>query len=113
MLNKIYCGGGSVFDEGSKFSRRDFIKKATIAGATVAGASMFPWSPLTAAAAEDSQSNPSRQSKSSQFNEIGNEIINKIWLKTSPVALKLVERKSDVPDGANRIPEGQKWALCQ
>jgi uncharacterized protein (DUF169 family) len=50
-----------------------------------------------------------------EFNRFGEEIVRLMLLRTSPLAVKMLERESDIPQGAIRpkAHQGQHFAQCQ
>ncbi|MBN1191242.1 MAG: DUF169 domain-containing protein [Dehalococcoidales bacterium] len=50
-----------------------------------------------------------------EYNRCGEEIEKYLWLKTSPIAVKMLQKESDIPEGAVRPKRdrGQHLAQCQ
>lgn len=47
------------------------------------------------------------------FHRFGEEIENSMRLRTSPIAVKMLERESDIPEGAIRPKKDRNWHLAQ
>jgi len=115
------------FQTGGCYSRRDFLKVAGAAGVAVglgagvssllAGeASAWPGGattttlPPTTTTTED-QSSPSQ----STFNTYGADLERILYLRTYPVALKMLKSEAEIPEGALRPKKdrNQHLAMCQ
>jgi uncharacterized protein (DUF169 family) len=93
-----------------KLSRREAIELGL--GTAIAGAA----GRLVAAA--DTESSSSRQEGNgmtalSEFNKYGEELENHLLLRTSPIAVKMLEKEADIPEGAVRPSKDRGYHLAQ
>ena len=49
----------------------------------------------------------------SEFNRFGEEIEKRMLLRTSPIAVKMLEKESDIPEGAIRPKKDRGYHLAQ
>jgi uncharacterized protein (DUF169 family) len=49
----------------------------------------------------------------SEFNRYGEEIEKLVMLRTSPIAVKMIEKESDIPEGAIRPKRDRGYHLAQ
>ena len=96
----------------NKFSRREVLELglgsvAVIAGSRIASAADTKPSPLN--------HGEEKMTKLMEFNRYGEELEELLMLRTSPIAVKMLEKESDIPEGAVRPfkDRGQHWAQCQ
>ncbi|MFC1495027.1 DUF169 domain-containing protein [Thermodesulfobacteriota bacterium] len=91
-----------------KFTRREVLGVGIGAAAlATAGATIS-----TASAAQPEKNNTSELSR---FNEYGEDLETGVLLRTSPIAVKMLEKESDIPEGAFRPKRdgGYHIAQCQ
>jgi uncharacterized protein (DUF169 family) len=93
-----------------KLSRRETIGLGL--GAAMAAAT----GKLVAAA--DSESSSDRQEENqmtdlSEFNKYGEDLERQLMLRTSPIAVKMLEKEADVPEGAVRPKKDRGYHLAQ
>jgi uncharacterized protein (DUF169 family) len=94
----------------SKCSRRDVLKLGVgTAALGIAGPA------ISAAIAEQTFNQPeeSRMSNLSEFNKYGEELEKILVLRTSPIAVKMLEKEADIPKGAIRPKKDRGYHLAQ
>jgi uncharacterized protein (DUF169 family) len=95
----------------NKFSRREAIKLGVTAAALGSAGSA-----LAAGAAPGTNPQEAKQmSTISEFNKYGEELEKILILRTSPIAVKMLEKEADIPKGAMRPKKdrGNHIAQCQ
>jgi uncharacterized protein (DUF169 family) len=94
----------------NKYSRREAIKLGVSTAALgVAGSAI-------AAAATGQISNPQeakQMSIISDFNKYGEELEKTLMLRTSPIAVKMLEKEADIPKGAVRPKKDRGYHIAQ
>jgi uncharacterized protein (DUF169 family) len=93
-----------------KYSRREAIKLGVGSAALgVAGSAM------SAAMAEpaSNQQEAKRMSNLSEFNKYGDELERILLLRTSPIAVKMLEKEADIPKDAVRPKKDRGYHLAQ
>ena len=93
------------------FTRRDFVAGAAAAGAAVAGSSRLAGLAQTGAA----QSAGPADSPFAIFNAYGNDLERVLFLRTYPIAIKMLKSENEIPKGAVRPKKdrGEHYAMCQ
>lgn len=94
----------------NKYSRREALKLgATTAALGVAG------SAISAAVAEpiSGQQEAKPMSNLAEFNKYGEELEKFLLLRTSPIAVKMLEKEADIPKEAIRPKKDRKYHLAQ
>lgn len=94
----------------SKYSRREALGLGL--GAAVLGAS----SNLVSATKVEPTPNPqeaNRMTILSEFNKYGEELEKALILRTSPIAVKMLEKEADIPKEAIRPKKDRKYHLAQ
>lgn len=90
----------------NKYSRREAIKLGVgTAALGVAG------SAISAAATNPQEAQ--KMSTISEFNKYGEELEKSLILRTSPIAVKMLEKEADIPKGAIRPKKDRKCHLAQ
>lgn len=93
----------------NKYSRREALKLGvTTAALGVAGSAIS-----AAAEPTSSQQKASRTPAISEFNQYGEELEKLLLLRTSPIAVKMLEKESDIPKGAIRPKKDRGYHLAQ
>jgi uncharacterized protein (DUF169 family) len=93
----------------NKYSRREALELGL--GAAVLGASSAA---LSAARAETiSTQEVNRMTNLSEFNKYGEDLEKYLILRTSPIAVKMLEKESDIPKGAIRPKKDRGYHLAQ
>jgi uncharacterized protein (DUF169 family) len=90
----------------NKYSRREAIKLGV--GTVALGVASSAIS-ATATNAQEAQ----KMSTISEFNKYGEELEKSLILRTSPIAIKMLEKESDIPKGAIRPKKDLKCHLAQ
>jgi uncharacterized protein (DUF169 family) len=94
----------------NKYSRREAIKLGVgTAAVGVAGSAI-------AAAAAEPTSNPQEAKQMStirEFNKYGEEMEQILILRTSPIAVKMLEKEADIPQGAVRPKRDRGYHIAQ
>ena len=94
----------------NKYSRREALKLGVgTAALGVAGSAI-------SAAATESTPNPQevkQMSTISEFNKYGEELEKILILRTSPIAVKMLEKEADIPKGAIRPKKDRGYHLAQ
>jgi uncharacterized protein (DUF169 family) len=94
----------------SKYSRREALQFGL--GAAILGAR----SQAILAASEEKkpdQKEGNRMATVSEFNKYGEELENALILRTSPIAVKMLEKEADIPKEAIRPKKDRKYHLAQ
>jgi len=94
----------------NKYSRREALKLGVgTAALGVAG------SAISAAIAEppSNMQEAKQMSTISEFNKYGETLEKLLLLRTSPIAVKMLEKESDIPKGAIRPKKDRKYHLAQ
>jgi uncharacterized protein (DUF169 family) len=97
-------------------NRRSFLKTAAVAGAGIAAASALSWPSVASMTENDTgQKGKSQIGPFDQLKVCGDELERFAWLRTSPVALKMLKNEREIPQGAVRPKKdrGEHLALCQ
>jgi uncharacterized protein (DUF169 family) len=93
----------------NKYSRREALKIGmSTAALGVTGSAI--------SAAMDTSSNPQEvkpMSQISEFNKYGEELEKTLILRTSPIAVKMIEKELDIPKGAIRPKKDKGYHLAQ
>jgi uncharacterized protein (DUF169 family) len=94
------------------YSRREVLELGLGSVALIAGSRI--------ASAADTKPSPvnygeEKMTEISEFNRYGEDLEKILLLRTSPIAVKMLEKESDIPEGAVRPSKdrGQHWAQCQ
>ncbi len=94
----------------NEISRRETLKLGL--GAAIAGASG-----VAASFAETDSAQGRQEAKSmstvAEFNKYGEELEKLLMLRTSPIAIKMLEKESDIPKEAVRPKKDRKYHLAQ
>jgi len=94
----------------NKYSRREALKLGVgtaalgVAGSAISAAVTEPPSNLQEA---------KQVSTISEFNKYGETLEKLLLLRTSPIAVKMLEKESDIPKGAIRPKKDRKYHLAQ
>jgi uncharacterized protein (DUF169 family) len=94
----------------NKYSRREALELGL--GAAVLGAC----SQVIAAAKTDpapTQQEVNRMATASEFNRYGEELEKSLILRTSPIAVKMLEKEADIPKEAMRPKKDRKYHIAQ
>jgi uncharacterized protein (DUF169 family) len=96
----------------NKFSRREVLELGLGSVALIAGSRIV--------SAADTKPSPvnhgeEKMTELSEFKRYGEELEEFLMLRTSPIAVKMLEKESDIPEGAVRPSrdQGQHWSQCQ
>ncbi len=92
------------------YSRREALHLGI--GAAVLGISSQA-TPASKAGPKPDQKEGSRMVTVSEFNKYGEELENALILRTSPIAVKMLEKKSDIPKEAIRPKKDRKYHIAQ
>jgi uncharacterized protein (DUF169 family) len=92
-------------------TRRDFIKETAVVGTVATAANALADSPQAAS----SQSGEPTAISQAAFNTYGADIEKMMFLKTYPIAIKMLKNESEIPKGAIRPKrdKGEHYAACQ
>jgi uncharacterized protein (DUF169 family) len=92
-------------------TRRNFVKAAGVAGA-VAAASNAVTNPEHS---DSTQGGDSMATSQATFNTYGADLERMLYLKTYPIAIKMLKSESEIPKGAVRPKKdkGEHYAMCQ
>jgi uncharacterized protein (DUF169 family) len=92
-------------------TRRDFIKEAAAAGTVVTASSLV----AKPAQAGSTKSGESTTIPLTAFNTYGADLEKIMFLKTYPIAIKMLKNESEIPKGAVRPKKdrGEHYAMCQ
>jgi uncharacterized protein (DUF169 family) len=93
------------------FTRRDFVAGAAAAGATVAGSTGL----AKLAKAKSPQNSGQAESPSAALNTYGADLERVLFLRTYPIAIKMLKSESEIPQGSVRPKKdrGEHYAMCQ
>jgi uncharacterized protein (DUF169 family) len=94
----------------NKYSRREAIKLGVSTAALGAAGSAIT------AAATGQTSNPQEAKQMptiSEFNKYGEELEKTLMLRTSPIAVKMLEKEADIPKGAVRPKKDRGYHIAQ
>ena len=94
----------------SKYSRCEALQFGL--GAAVLGASSQAI-PVLKAEPKPDQKGGNRMAIVSEFNKYGEELENALILRTSPIAVKMLEKESDIPKEAIRPKKDRKYHIAQ
>ena len=94
----------------SKYSRREALQFGL--GAAVLGVSSQAI-PVLKAEPKPDKKEGNRMATVSEFNKYGEELENALILRTSPIAVKMLEKESDIPKEAMRPKKDRKYHLAQ
>ena len=94
----------------SKYSRREALQFGL--GAAILGASSQAI-PVLKAEPKPDQKGGNRMAIVSEFNKYGEELENALILRTSPIAVKMLENESDIPKEAIRPKKDRKYHIAQ
>ncbi|MGB9920646.1 MAG: DUF169 domain-containing protein [Moorellales bacterium] len=101
----------------STMTRREFLRTTALAGAVAAGAGALTWSPVAALAQGPAEKKEGKKPVGSidELRTWGEELEKLVWLRTTPIALKMLKSEREVPEGAIRPKKdrGEHLALCQ
>jgi uncharacterized protein (DUF169 family) len=101
------------FDEELKkgMTRRCFIREAAVAGTLVAAANTF----ASAAQKGNQQTMEQTEMSLTAYNAYGTDLEKLMYLKTYPIAIKMLKNESEIPKGAIRPKKdrGEHYAMCQ
>jgi uncharacterized protein (DUF169 family) len=92
-------------------TRRDFVKDASAAGAIAIASNV-----LADSARADAPKGGGQEATSlAAFNTYGADLEKLVFLKTYPIAIKMLESESEIPKGAIRPKKdrGEHYAMCQ
>ena len=94
-----------------EFTRRDFVAGAAVASAALAGSSGL----AKLAEARTSTSDAKTESPFAALNTYGDDLEKILFLRTSPIAIKMLKSKSEIPEGSIRPKKdrGEHYAACQ
>ena len=94
-----------------EFTRREVIGVGLGAAALATATAAIP----SASAAQAASGNGGPGTKLETYNKFGEELENGLLLRTSPIAVKMLEKEADIPEGAFRPfkDEGYHLAQCQ
>jgi uncharacterized protein (DUF169 family) len=92
-------------------TRRDFIKKAAVAGAVVTTSNLL----ADSAQAENIIGGDQMTISTATFNKYGADLEKMLFLRTYPIAIKMLKSESEVPEAAIRPKKdrGEHYAMCQ
>lgn len=92
-------------------TRRNFIVETAVAGTVAAASSAFAGSAPTASllGGEDAPASPA------VFNAYGSDLEKMMYLRTYPIAIKMLKNESEIPKGTMRPKKdrGEHYAACQ
>ncbi len=94
----------------SKFSRREALQLGL--GAAVLGACSQAL-PASKAEPKSDQEEGNRVATVCEFNKYGEELENAMILRTSPIAVKMLEKEADIPKEAIRPKKDRKYHIAQ
>ncbi len=94
----------------SKYSRREALQFGL--GAAVLGVSRQA-TPVLKAEPKPGPKEGNRMATMSEFNKYGEELENALILRTSPIAVKMLEKESDIPKEAIRPKKDRKYHIAQ
>ena len=94
----------------NRYSRREALHLGI--GAAVLGISSQA-APASKAGQKPDQKEGSRMVTASEFNKYGEELENALILRTSPIAVKMLEKESDIPKEAIRPKKDRKYHIAQ
>ena len=94
----------------SRYSRREALQFGL--GAAVLGVSSQAIPALKAETKPDKKEG-NRMATMSEFNNYGEELENALILRTSPIAVKMLEKESDIPKEAIRPKKDRKYHIAQ
>ena len=94
----------------TRYSRREALRLGV--GAAVMGISSQTI-PVSEAEPKPDQKEANRMATVSEFNKYGEELENALILRTSPIAVKMLEKESDVPKEAIRPKKDRKFHIAQ
>ena len=102
---------GSNDREEKGITRRDFVKATGVAGAITAASNAA----MISGRAESAQGGESMELSQETFNTYGSDLEKILYLKTYPIAIKMLKSESEVPKGAVRPKKdrGEHYAMCQ
>jgi uncharacterized protein (DUF169 family) len=101
----------SVEEYKQGITRRCFIKEAAVAGTLVAAANTF----ADAAQKGNPQTMEKTEMSIATLNTYGTDLEKRVFLKTYPIAIKMLKNESEIPKGAVRPKKdkGEHYAMCQ
>jgi uncharacterized protein (DUF169 family) len=94
----------------NKYSRREALQLGV--GATLLGISSRAV-PASHARPKPDQKEANRMATVSEFNKYGEELEHALILRTSPIAVKMLEKESDIPKEAIRPKKDRKYHIAQ
>jgi uncharacterized protein (DUF169 family) len=94
----------------SKYSRREALQLGL--GAAVLGTSSQA-TPVSKAGPKSDPKEGNRMATVSEFNKYGEELENALILRTSPIAVKMLEKEADIPKEAIRPKKDRKYHIAQ
>jgi uncharacterized protein (DUF169 family) len=93
-----------------KYSRREAIKLGVgIAALGIAGSAVY----AAATKPTPNQQEAKSMATMSEFNKYGEELETSLIMRTSPIAVKMLEKETDIPKGAIRPKKDRKYHLAQ
>ena len=95
----------------SGITRRNFIVETAVAGTVVAASGAFADSAPAASLLSDDE----QLASPGVFNAYGSDLEKIIYLRTYPIAIKMLKNESEIPKGAIRPKKdrGEHYAACQ
>jgi uncharacterized protein (DUF169 family) len=92
-------------------TRRNFVKTAGVGGAVAAVSNAVANSQNS----ESTQGGDPMATSQSTFNTYGADLERMLYLKTYPIAIKMLKSESEIPKGAGRPKKdkGEHYAMCQ
>ncbi len=101
----------SIEEKQKEITRRDFIRDAAVAGTAIAASDAF----VNAAQTAGPQAGAPAAESLAAFNTYGADLEKMMYLRTYPIALKMLKSESEIPKGAIRPKKdrGEHYAMCQ
>jgi uncharacterized protein (DUF169 family) len=94
-----------------EMTRRDFIKETAVAGTVVAASDAI----VDRARAESPKTGDSGSVSLETFNAYGADLEKMLYLRTYPIAIKMLKSEAEIPPGSTRPKKdrGEHYAMCQ